>query len=145
MKSTIRNAILSLMVLGGVVLAWFELKTDKTVARTQFSELYQQVSDDRVESISINAATGDTRGTYKNKEEFRSTVPPADGDFQKLLLDKGVNVRFEKNNGGGQWITILVNAIPFGLLLAIPVGMYIFFMRRWREFLDAIRARPRSS
>jgi hypothetical protein len=30
-----------------------------------------------VESIVINAATGDVKGKYKNTEEFHSTVPPA--------------------------------------------------------------------
>ncbi|HLW77332.1 MAG TPA: ATP-dependent zinc metalloprotease FtsH [Bryobacteraceae bacterium] len=129
MNSTVRNGFLWLVVLGIIVLVWLVFKTNKTTGQTpQFSELYQQVNDGKVESISINATTGDVHGTYKNKDEFRSTVPPAYNDFQKLLLDKGVNVKIEKDNGGN-WVTILVNAIPFVLLL----GFWIFMMRQMQS------------
>ena len=54
----------------------------------QFSDLYRDVQDGKVEKATFNSTTGDVTGKYKNGEEFHSTVPPAFTDFQKLMLDK---------------------------------------------------------
>ena len=93
-----------------------------------FSELVQDVKDGKVEKITLNSVTGDVHGKYKNGDEFHSTVPPTYNDFTTLLIDKGVAVNVEKDNGGN-WVSILVNAIPFVLLL----GFWIFMMRQMQS------------
>ena len=129
MNSSVRNAVLWLIILCLVVLAWAVFKTSKSPGKApSFSELYKDVQGGLVESIVINAATGDVKGKYKNTEEFHSTVPPAYSDFQKLLLEKGVELKVEKDNNGN-WVTILVNAVPFVLLL----GFWIFMMRQMQS------------
>ncbi|HEV8146518.1 MAG TPA: ATP-dependent zinc metalloprotease FtsH [Bryobacteraceae bacterium] len=129
MNSSVRNAVLWLIILCLVVLAWAVFKTSKSPGKEpKFSELYKDVQGGLVESIVINAATGDVKGKYKNTEEFHSTVPPAYNDFQKLLIEKGVELKVEKDNNGN-WVTILVNAVPFVLLL----GFWIFMMRQMQS------------
>jgi cell division protease FtsH len=131
MNSSVRNAFLWLIILCIVVLVWAVFKGGKQGSQSTptFSELYQQVDEGKVESITINAASGDVHGTYKsNKDEFRSTVPPNYNDFMKLLIDKKVQFKVEKDNGGN-WVSILVNAIPFVLLL----GFWIFMMRQMQS------------
>ncbi len=129
MNSSVRNAVLWLIILCLVVLVWMVFKGTKPASQAlDFSQLNQEVNDGKIESITINAATGDVHGTKKNKDEFRSTVPPAYNDFTKLLLDKGVQLKVEKDNGGN-WVSILVNAIPFVLLL----GFWIFMMRQMQS------------
>jgi cell division protease FtsH len=129
MNSTVRNGVLWLFVLGLIVLVYLVFKQSKPAGQTPgFSELYTQVDKGNVDDITINAATGDVHGHYKNKEEFRAIVPPTYNDFDKLLLERGVNTKVEKDNGGN-WITILVNAIPFVLLL----GFWIFMMRQMQS------------
>jgi cell division protease FtsH len=86
------------------------------------------VKDGKVESVTFNSTTGDIHGKLKNGEEFHSIVPPNYNDFTTLLLDKHVSFKVEKDNGGN-WVSILVNAIPFVLLL----GFWIFMMRQMQS------------
>src|SRR5712691_2443552 len=125
MNSSVRKAVLWLIILCLAVLVWAVLKGSKAPgAQPSFSELVKDVRDGKVQQITINSTTGEVRGKYKNSDDFRSTVPPAYNDFTTLLIDKGVAVRVEKDDGGG-WINLLVQAVPFVLLLAFWI-----FMRR---------------
>jgi cell division protease FtsH len=129
MNSSVRNAVLWLIILCLVVLVWAVFKGSKPTGQTpQFSELVQEVRDGKVESVTFNSTTGDIHGKLKNGEEFHSVVPPNYNDFTTLLLDKHVSFKVEKDNGGN-WVSILVNAIPFVLLL----GFWIFMMRQMQS------------
>ncbi|HLX45091.1 MAG TPA: ATP-dependent zinc metalloprotease FtsH [Bryobacteraceae bacterium] len=129
MNSSVRNAVLWLIILCLVVLVWAVFKGSKPTGQTpQFSELVQEVKDGKVESVTFNSTTGDIHGKMKNGDEFHSIVPPNYNDFTTLLLDKHVSFKVEKDNGGN-WVSILVNAIPFVLLL----GFWIFMMRQMQS------------
>ncbi len=129
MNSSVRNAVLWLIILCLVILVWAVFKTSKPPgAQPQFSDLVKQVKDGKVDSVIFNSTTGDIHGKYKNGDEFHSTVPPSYNDFTTLLLDKGVSFRVEKDNGGN-WVNILMNTIPFLLLL----GFWIFMMRQMQS------------
>ena len=126
MNSTFRNAVLWLVILCMVVLVWLVFRSSKPMGQTpDFSALVKDVKDGKVEKITLNSITGDVHGNYKNGDQFRSTVPHTYNDFTTLLIDKGVVVTVEKDQGGN-WVSILVNAIPFVLLL----GFWIFMMRQ---------------
>ncbi|HLH43138.1 MAG TPA: ATP-dependent zinc metalloprotease FtsH [Bryobacteraceae bacterium] len=126
MNSSIRNAVLWVIMFGLAVLVWAVFKGSQTKgSQPAFSELYQQVQDGKVESITINAATGEVQGLYKNKEEFRSTVPPNYNDFTTLLIEKGVHMKIKESDGGG-WVSILMQAFPIVLL----AGFWIFMVRQ---------------
>src|SRR6266849_2543487 len=126
MNSSVRNAVLWLVVLILVVLVFAVFKRTKTPGKQpEFSELVQQVKDGKVANVVINSATGDVTGRYKNGDEFRSTVPPTYNDFTTLLLDKGVQARVEKDNGTNL-TNILFNFLPFALI----IGFWIFMMRQ---------------
>ncbi len=129
MNSSVRNAVLWLIILCLVVLVWAVFKSSKPPgAQPQFSDIVKQVKDGKVDSVTFNSSTGDIHGKYKNGDEFRTIVPPNYNDFTTLLLDKGVSFKVEKDNGGN-WVSILVNAIPFVLLL----GFWIFMMRQMQS------------
>src|SRR3984957_1785724 len=128
-SSSVRNAVLWLVILCLVVLVWFAFKNSKTPGfNPQFSELVNDVKAGKVESALINSVTGDISGKMKSGDVFHSTVPPTYNDFTTLLLDKGVLVKIDKDNGGN-WVSILINAVPFVLLL----GFWIFMMRQMQS------------
>jgi cell division protease FtsH len=128
-SSSVRNAVLWLVILCLVVLVWFAFKGSKTPGlNPQFSELVSDVKAGKVDSAKINSATGDIEGKMKNGDVFHSVIPPTYNDFTTLLLEKGVSFKIEKDNGGN-WVSILVNAIPFVLLL----GFWIFMMRQMQS------------
>ena len=107
MNSSVRNAVLWLIILCLVVLVWAAVKGTQPQGRQpDFSELVQDVKDGKVENVSINSTTGDITGKYKNGDEFRSTVPPTYNDFTTLLLDKGVHVKSKRTTaatGSASW------------------------------------------
>src|SRR5258708_35776257 len=116
MNSNVKTAVVWLGSVGMVILGWAVFKQNKATSYAQpnFSDLVKQVEAGKVESVTINA-TGDVHGKYKDGGEFRSTVPPTYNDFTTLLLEKGVSYTSQKESGN-QWVSIVVNAIPFVLL-----------------------------
>src|SRR5579862_8458736 len=129
MNSNIRNIVLWVMVLGLVVLVYVVAKSAHPQGKTpQFSELFAEVNNDKVDSATINATTGEISGKYKTGDEFHSTVPPAYTDFQKLMLDKGVHLSVEKENSG-TWVNILGTFLPFALV----IGFWVFMMRQMQS------------
>ncbi len=129
MNSSVRNIVLWAIILCLVVLVWAVFKSSKVPGATPtFSELVKDIKDGKVDKIVLNSVTGDVHGKYKNGDEFRSTVPHTYNDFTTLLIDKNVQITVEKD-AGGNWVSILVNAIPFVLLL----GFWIFMMRQMQS------------
>src|ERR1700682_4717603 len=129
MNSSVRNLVLWVVVLGLVGLVFAVVKNTKpTGAHPDFSVLVRDVKDGKVEKITLNSVTGDVHGKYKNGDEFTSTVPHTYNDFTTLLIEKGVAVNVEKD-AGGNWVSLLMNAIPFVLL----VGFWVFMMRQMQS------------
>ncbi|MGH9557859.1 MAG: ATP-dependent metallopeptidase FtsH/Yme1/Tma family protein, partial [Bryobacteraceae bacterium] len=129
MNSTVRNAVLWLIIICLVVLVWAVFKGSKPAGdQPSFSDLVQKVKDGNVDSVTLNSGTGDIHGKYKNGDEFHSTILTNYNDFTTLLLDKHVAVKVEGDKGGN-WVSILVNAVPFVLLLAF----WIFMMRQMQS------------
>jgi len=111
------------------VLVWAVFRNSKPPGdQPQFSELVKKVKDGYVDHVVINAATGDVSGKYKNGDEFHSTVPPGYNDFTSLLLDKGVALKVEKDNGSN-WVNILGTFLPFVLL----IGFWVFMVRQMQS------------
>jgi cell division protease FtsH len=93
-----------------------------------FSRFMDQVEAGRVREVTLTGM--EARGKYKddNTTELRSTVPPAYQDLYKILRDKGVNVTV-KSTETGNWMAILINIVPFVLLIAF----WIFMMRQMQS------------
>ena len=77
MNSSVRTAVVWLIVLCLVVLVWVAFRGAKAPGEQPgFSELVRKVENGEVDRVTINSATGDVTGKYKNGDEFHSTVPP---------------------------------------------------------------------
>jgi cell division protease FtsH len=128
MNSNVKTAILWVVIICLAVLLWAVVKQGNH-AQPQvltFSELMKKVSDGEVDSASINSSSGDVTGKFKGSDtEFRSTVPPTYNNLYDKMIEKNVKVTSQKE-GGNQWVSFIVQAIPFVLLL----GFWIFMMRQ---------------
>ena len=128
MNSNVKTAILWVVIICLAVLLWTVVKQGNHTQPTQltFSDLMKKVNDGDVDSALINSSTGDVTGKFKGSEsEFRSVVPPTYNNLYDKMIEKNVKVTSQKE-GGNQWVSLLVNAIPFVLLLAF----WIFMMRQ---------------
>jgi len=118
-----------LIVLCLVVLVWAVFRGAKAPGdQPGFSELVRKVENGEVDKVTINSATGDVSGKYKNGDEFHSTVPPTYDAFLTLLLDKKVNAKVEKDNGS-IWTNVLGTLLPVAML----VGFWFFMARQMQS------------
>jgi cell division protease FtsH len=129
MNSSVRTAVVWLMVLCLVAVVVMVFRGSKAPGdQPVFSELVRKVRAGEVDKVTINAATGDVAGKYKNGDEFRSTVPPTYDEFLTILLEKGVNAKVEKDTGG-LWTNILGTLLPVAML----VGFWFFMARQMQS------------
>jgi cell division protease FtsH len=129
MNSNIKTAVFWVVIAMVVVLLWTVVKQTKSRPDDQpsFTQLMNYVEQDRVKSIVITA--GDAHGTYNNDQgDFHTQVPQNYQPLIDLLRAKKVDVKFGKEASSG-WVSILINAIPFVLLLAF----WIFMMRQMQS------------
>jgi len=111
------------------VLLWQVVKVGATRPETSisFSKFIRQVEDGKLKSVSIRDGV-EVRGRYKdNGAELRTLIPANYVEIYKILRDSGVEIEIEQSGGG--WVSVLINASPFLLLLAF----WVFMMRQMQN------------
>jgi cell division protease FtsH len=129
MNSNIKTAVFWVVIIMVVVLLWTVVRQSKS-PRDQtlsFTQLMTEVENERVKTVTITG--NDAHGTFANDQgDFHAVVP---GNYQPMvdtLRAKKVDIHYGKEAGSG-WVSILINAIPFVLLLAF----WIFMMRQMQS------------
>ncbi len=129
MNSNVKTAIFWVVLIMVVVLFWTVVRTgqhrdDRQLTFTQF---VNDVKANKVKDVTINGM--EVHGAYKDDNTRLHTLIPANyPDIYKLLQENGVNIDIKEANSGN-WISILVNAVPFILLFAF----WIFMMRQMQS------------
>jgi cell division protease FtsH len=97
------------------------------VEEPTFTTLLQKVERGEIRAISVKGNT--YSGEYTNgaaKTKFRTTGPVADTSMLNTLREKGVDVKYEKEEQNNLWLTILGQWMPVVFLFLF----FIFFMRQ---------------
>src|SRR5918911_2987599 len=132
MNNNVKTAVIWVVIVCVAALLWAVVHTGRGRVDDQptFTDLMNYVEQGRVKSIIVNSSTGDVQGTYKEADgrQFRSNIPTNYPTIYDMLRAKGVSVTVQKDSGTG-WVSILINAIPFVLLLAF----WIFMMRQMQS------------
>ena len=111
------------------VLLWQVVKVGATRPETNisFSKFIRQLEDGKLKSVSIRDGV-EVRGRYKdNGAELRTLIPANYVEIYKILRDSGVEIEIEQSGGG--WVSVLISASPFLLLLAF----WVFMMRQMQN------------
>jgi len=129
-NSNIKTAIFWVVLIFVAVLLWTVVRTGKGRPEKQinFSQFIADVDAGKVKQVTFSGT--DVKGDYKDPNEggFRTQSPLNYPDLYKILQDKGVVMDFKEANSSN-WISLLVNASPFILLLAF----WIFMMRQMQS------------
>jgi cell division protease FtsH len=89
-----------------------------------FTEFIREVEAGKLKSVSITNGI-DVKGIYKdNGTELDTLIPENYMEIYRILQDHQVEIDIKKSGQG--WISVLINASPFLLLLAF----WIFMMRQ---------------
>src|SRR3989442_7006629 len=129
-NSNIKTGIFWVILACVLVLLWQVVKAaknrpDKAITLTEF---ISDVQAEKVKKVSISNGT-DVKGTYKdNSADLHTLIPANYPEIYKVLQEKGVEIDI-KEAGGAGWVSVLINASPFILLLAF----WIFMMRQMQS------------
>ncbi|MEP6715067.1 MAG: ATP-dependent zinc metalloprotease FtsH, partial [Terriglobia bacterium] len=129
MTSNVKTIIFWVVLVCVAVLLWAVVKTGHTKndKALNFSEFLMEVDAGNIKNVTINGS--DVKGDYQNGRDAFHTVAPA--NYPKLfdlLSEKKVAMTFNDSNASS-WVSILVNASPFLLL----IGFWIFMMRQMQS------------
>jgi cell division protease FtsH len=131
-NSTAKSILFWLFILVLAVLLWRMAQAGGPNLRPEelsYSDFLTQVEQGRVLSVTVTLSpiSGDVDGDYKepNRKFHLVIAKESMTDLTKLMRDRGVriNVKSESRN---DWLTFLLNAFPFLLL----IGFWIFMMRQ---------------
>jgi cell division protease FtsH len=128
-NSNIKTAIFWVVIIMVVVLFWTVVHANKSQqsAVLTYTQLLNDVNAGKIKTVTITGT--DLQGAYKeDNQQLKSVIPPSHQKLDDAMYDKGVNVTYTKESGSG-WVSILINAIPFVLLLAF----WIFMMRQMQS------------
>ena len=129
MNSNVKTAVFWVVLICVAVLLWTVVRTGQTRTEQEYSftEFLSEVEAGRISEITVSG--NEVQGKMKDDNVPMRTVIPANyPDIYKLLQDKSVNVEIKKSDSGN-WVSLLINAIPFVLLLAF----WIFMMRQMQS------------
>jgi len=113
----------SLMIWGGIFLVLLLVVSaiggppEKSGTEISYSDFRNKVAEGSVKEVTI----ADTRitGTLGNDTAFSTTPVPGDPSLTQLLEDNGVEFTGVQPEQGNLWLAILVNTLPFLLILGI--------------------------
>jgi len=128
-NSNIKTAIFWVVLICVAVLLWQVVRSGKGRADRQitFSQFLADVEAGNIKQVTFRGT--EVRGEFTNAPEAFHTQSPLNyPDLYKILQEKKVTMDLQESNSNG-WISLLVNASPFILLLAF----WIFMMRQMQS------------
>ncbi len=129
MNSNVKTAVIWVVIIMVVVMLWAVVRTGRTRpdAQLSFSQLMTEIDQGKIKSVTI--AGTEVHGEYKDdNQELHSVIPANYPQLIDEMKAKGVEIKIQKESAGN-WVTILINAVPFVLLL----GFWIFMMRQMQS------------
>jgi len=128
MNSNLKTAIFWVVLIMLVVVFVTVVRTgqrgpDRNLIFTQF---VHDVADHKVKEVTISGM--EVHGTYTDGAAFHTLIPERYEKIYDKLQDNGVSITVKEANASN-WVSLLINAVPFILLLAF----WIFMMRQMQS------------
>jgi cell division protease FtsH len=128
MNSNLKTAIFWVVLILLVVVFVTVVRTgqrgpDRNLTFTQF---VHDVTDHKIKEVTVSGM--EVHGTYTDGSAFHTLIPERYSEIYKTLEDNNVSVVIKEANASN-WVSLLINAIPFILLLAF----WLFMMRQMQS------------
>lgn len=128
MNSTVKQVITWVVLAAAAIVLWLVVQKSANGPKEQDINLTQFMSE--VDKGAIQDATirgGEVTGKFRDKDQgtYHTTIPANYPDIYKQLREKDVSVKVVDQQAG-MWVSILVNTLPFLLI----IGFWIFMMRQ---------------
>ena len=128
MNSNIKTAIFWVVLICVAVLLFAVVRTGqgRKEQPLTFTEFMDKVQQGQVKDVTISG--NEVHGNTTTNTGLHTLIPTNYPDVYKLLQEKNVNVEI-KDTSSSNWISILLNASPFIVLIAF----WIFMMRQMQS------------
>jgi cell division protease FtsH len=129
MNSNVKTAVFWVVLICVAVLLYTVVRTGGTQTEREkdFSEFISDIEAGKVKDVKI--AGDEVTGTYRDDNTpFQTVIPPNYDKLYDLLQEQNIKVKIEKTNSSN-WMNLLINFIPFALLIAF----WIFMMRQMQS------------
>ncbi len=129
MNSNLKTLVFWVVLVCVALLLFAVVRTGQGMKEEQitFTQFLDKVQQGQVSEVNITG--NDVHGVYANHQlGFHTFIPANYPEVYNLLRDKNVNVNI-KDASSGNWVSILLNASPFIVLL----GFWIFMMRQMQS------------
>ncbi|MBK7931024.1 MAG: ATP-dependent zinc metalloprotease FtsH [Bryobacterales bacterium] len=130
MNSNVKTLVFWVVLVCVGVLVWAVIQAGggKREEALTFTQFLSEVEAGRIKTVTVTGA--EVKGTFRDDQskQLRTVVPRDYQDLYKILRERNVNMEF-KDASGGSWVSFLVNAVPFILLIAF----WIFMMRQMQS------------
>jgi cell division protease FtsH len=128
MNSNVKTAVLWIVLICVAVLLWIVVRTGRTGAEQEltFSDFLNQVEQGRVKKVTVSGT--EIKGELVDGTRLRAIAPTFYTEYIKTMREKSVIMQFREASASN-WVSILINAVPFVLLLAF----WIFMMRQMQS------------
>ncbi len=130
MNSNVKTAVFWVVLICVAVLLWAVVQHGQSPKQEvlTFTQFLTEVKDERIKTVEISG--NEVKGKFRDdaNKEFRTLIPVNYPDVYNQLRDHKVDVTI-KESSNGNWVSILINAVPFLLLLAF----WIFMMRQMQS------------
>jgi len=126
-NSTVKTVVFWVVMLATALLLWQVVKTGTPSRERElsFTDFITNIEQGNISEVTI-FGNNEVRGQFKKDNMRLKTVVPNDyPDLIRILREKGVIITV-KESSTSTWVSILVNASPFLLL----IGFWIFMMRQ---------------
>ncbi len=130
MNSNVRTAVFWVVLICVAVLLWAVVRTGSTGRETEmdFTDFLADVQASRVQEVTITGS--EVKGTLSDGDSaFKTTIPPNYPTVYDLLRESNVKMKIEDASASGWVQSLLINALPFVLLVAF----WIFMMRQMQS------------
>jgi cell division protease FtsH len=128
MGANFKTAIVWIVLICVGVLLWMVVKSNRTAPEQQvtFTEFLKKVDDGSVKKVTISGT--EVKGVTQENVQLRTVAPVNYTEYYRQIRDKGITLEFNEPSSTN-FISILINAIPFVLLLAF----WIFMVRQMQS------------
>ncbi|MCC6883148.1 MAG: ATP-dependent zinc metalloprotease FtsH [Verrucomicrobiales bacterium] len=130
MNSNVKTLVFWVVLVCVGVLVWAVIQAGggKREEALTFTQFLSEVEAGRIKTVTITG--NEVKGTFRDDQskQLRTVIPPNYDQTYDILRQRNVNIEL-KDTSGGSWLSFLVNAVPFILLIAF----WIFMMRQMQS------------
>ena len=135
MRSNLKNMGIWVLLITLFVIIYAVYSKNENVQELPITAFLEKVKSKEISKVSIKEniyighlshTSREHLGSAPKETTVRSVGPVADASILQKLSEENVEVRFEKDEQGGLWLSLLFQWIP----ILLVIGLFIFFMRQ---------------